>query len=463
MHAPQPKSVWRTASLLLCLPLVAATSAGARTASLTSTGTPSSTGMTIAVSNCNDSGAGSLRHAVAIALSGDTVDLRRLTCGNIVLTSGKIIVSQTNLTLVGPGYARLGISGNDSTPVFSHEQPSTDEIPRIDGALRIEALSIMHGRIAGENVLGGCIYSQGDVVLESAQLHDCVAKGTDPYGASSVGGGIFAWGDVTVLDSKVCANRAGGGGGIYASGRMRVVHSRICTNLAVAGDGGGLSAIQGLTVLSSTIDRNRAPAGAGGGFAMAGAAVIDKSTIAYNRAETRAAGYFDNTNSTRISDSTISGNVGGRGEAGIQLDGQYEPTAVLNSTIAFNVATFGRCPGAGVALIGPVRFESTIVYGNTCQGKPSDVGPESSVEAQVVGSNNLIGASKVTVPADTITADPQLLSLAHNGGPTLTHALGASSPAIDRGNNKAGFSYDQRGPGFPRVKGLGPDIGAYER
>jgi len=37
------------------------------------------------------------------------------------------------------------------------------------------------------------------------------------------------------------------------------------------------------------------------------------------------------------------------------------------------------------------------------------------------------------------------------------------SPAIDRGNNEAGLLYDQRGIGFPRVKGVGADIGAYER
>jgi hypothetical protein len=30
------------------------------------------------------------------------------------------------------------------------------------------------------------------------------------------------------------------------------------------------------------------------------------------------------------------------------------------------------------------------------------------------------------------------------------------------GNNVAGLNYDQRGPGFPRVKGPRADIGAFE-
>ena len=46
------------------------------------------------VSNCNDSGAGSLRNAIAGALSGDTIDLSRLGCSRITLTSGEIAVPQ---------------------------------------------------------------------------------------------------------------------------------------------------------------------------------------------------------------------------------------------------------------------------------------------------------------------------------------------------------------------------------
>ena len=44
---------------------------------------------TVTVTNCNDSGPGSLRNAVARAHSGDKVDLRRLSC-TIVLTRGAI-------------------------------------------------------------------------------------------------------------------------------------------------------------------------------------------------------------------------------------------------------------------------------------------------------------------------------------------------------------------------------------
>jgi hypothetical protein len=58
--------------------------------------------------------------------------------------------------------------------------------------------------------------------------------------------------------------------------------------------------------------------------------------------------------------------------------------------------------------------------------------------------------------------DPRLGPLLNNGGPTLTYALLAGSPAIDAGDNTGAPEFDQRGPGFPRiVKGI-IDIGALE-
>lgn len=55
-----------------------------------------------------------------------------------------------------------------------------------------------------------------------------------------------------------------------------------------------------------------------------------------------------------------------------------------------------------------------------------------------------------------------LAGLANNGGPTLTHAISGSSPAVNAGNNVASFNYDQRGAGYPRVIGANADIGAFE-
>jgi hypothetical protein len=55
------------------------------------------------VTNCDDAGPGSLRDAVENAVDGDTVDLAKLTCSTITLTSGEIVVQVDQLALQGPG------------------------------------------------------------------------------------------------------------------------------------------------------------------------------------------------------------------------------------------------------------------------------------------------------------------------------------------------------------------------
>ena len=64
---------------------------------------------TLAVSNCNDAGPGSLRNAVAAAADGETIDLTQLACSPITLTTGAINVSVETLTLQGPGAQQLSV------------------------------------------------------------------------------------------------------------------------------------------------------------------------------------------------------------------------------------------------------------------------------------------------------------------------------------------------------------------
>lgn len=428
----------------------------------------------VAVTNCNDDGSGSLRAAVASAANGDVVDLRELSCNRITLTSGAIVFGQADLTILGPGWKKFAVSGNRLSSIFRQEptQPPPDPgFPRVDGTLRLQGFTIAWGREEADLAAGGCIFANSRVVLDHMHVHHCVAKGTDPVFPSASGGGVFAWNDVTLIASLVDCNRAnpsGTGGGVETHGKLTLDHSRVSHNVADA-NGGGSASTMGLSLSYSTVDHNTTALGNAGGVATAGAAWINKSTIAYNDADFRGAGEFDNTQPTRIIESTISHNTANRSEAGIQLDGRYLPTEVRNSTIAFNAATnpfFGSCSeGAGIALAGPVKVVSSIVSGNTCAGQPSNIGQEAgNPPAQVIGSQNLIGASFVPLPADTLMLDdPRLAPLANNGGPTMTHALLSDSLAIDRGSNPSNFKYDQRGPGFPRVKGTQADIGAFER
>src|SRR5439155_1435117 len=84
-----------------------------------------------------------------------------------------------------------------------------------------------------------------------------------------------------------------------------------------------------------------------------------------------------------------------------------------------------------------------------------------SMGYNIIGNNaDAVISSQPTDQIGTPAApiDPLLGPLANNGGPTLTHALQAGSPAIDHGNPATSGPEDQRAYGRVGV----PDVGAFE-
>ena len=72
-------------------------------------------GNTLTVTNNNDNGTGSLRQAIADAVSGDTINFA--ITGMITLTNGELLLAN-NLSIVGPGATNLAISGNHTSRVL---------------------------------------------------------------------------------------------------------------------------------------------------------------------------------------------------------------------------------------------------------------------------------------------------------------------------------------------------------
>ena len=419
------------------------------------------------VTNCADSGPGSLRAAVAGAADGDTVDLQALSCNRIVLTSGAIMVPQNDLAIRGPGFARLAVSGNYRSSVFRHSGT---------GTLVLRGMAIEQGAHFAHDANGGCIYSAGDVSGNDIHVRHCAAYAV----RNALGGGIYAAGNITLFFSAVYSNGAkgassGGGGvtlgvvgpgGVLVDGNLRAHRTRFLENAAASG--GAIRALGGVNITYSTIANNRARH-TGGGVDAFGQSRIAYSTITGNTAVEQA-GAFSMADAS-IENTTISGNRAlliGTG----YLRGQ---SSIVNSTIAFNVATSPfpeHCIPGSLQIQDDTHIESSIIARNTCNGGrtfdvtgfgPSGVDPRPS--PVIIGADNIIGSFILTtVPADTITGvDPLLGPLTDNGGRTLTHMPASNSPAINRGNNMAGFEVDQRGEGFPRTKGTRTDIGAVER
>jgi len=284
---------------------------------------------------------------------------------------------------------------------------------------------------------------------------------------------------VTLTWSAVFDNQAlqnGTGGGIYSKGRVTLYHSQVYQNVAY--DGGGIMAERGASVTYSRIYRNRAAYGAGlyvNSIFGPSDVLINKSTISNNvavdlwRFDYGSAGGFGFGGGGRhtIIDSTISNNrahTNSAGYSGGTLD-------VYNSTIAFNAEITNRagdedpirpCELRGALSADVLHLESTIVARNSCVAGPFgyDI---SARTGSVFGANNVMEHPLVPVPADTLAVDPRLASLADNGGYSATHRPLADSPVLQRGSNLLNRAYDQRGPGFPRVKGGAPDIGSTER
>lgn len=447
---------------------------------------PHARGNTLPVTSCADDGsAGTLRAVIAAAAEGDVVDLSALDCGTITLTQGIIDVSVlgdhhiNDLSIVGPGSDALTIDGNGDR-VFAHGDFQIGL-----GTLAISDLTIANGNYT--HGLASCLDSSGSIELTRAVVTGCSASNGGPL---TFGGAVSA-AYLTMTDSEIATSQseASGdnvaiGGGAYVSGDATLIRSTVTGNTVraeTAGDGtyyltagGGLYVRGALSTNASAISHNALYSndifrGPGGGAFVRADTNIVASTFSWNIAVTGGAltkavfsHYGDPGTTLTITNSTFGVNGAMYAAGGIET---FRPTTIANSTMFSNGsmsggALFGR--GSDVTL----ELESTIIALNAYSDVPGhylDIYCEENVT--VAGANNLvIKATHAVLPPDTIQADPLFLELVpvDHGGPTETFAIDPASPAIDNGNNVAALDYDQRGEGFARISGAGPDIGAFE-
>jgi hypothetical protein len=396
------------------------------------------------VENCNDSGAGSLRAAYGSALEGETVDLSQLACSTITLTSGPIVSAPATgyVTLQGPYENELTISGNHTDRVIIHNGTR----------VAVHNLRVVAGVTHSANG-GGCIYSTGDVALLNTAVTDCE---TSTSGITkALGGGVRAHRAVVLRRSSVSGNRAQADG--------------------ADAEGGGVHALYLLTGFQNSISGNVADTDVGhfargGGVFAAEYLRLDATTLSGNSASHGAAAYVGSSTqfvTPNLINVTISGNqASGAGGGLFAADG----IELYNSTVTGNTAVFDF--GAGVYIAGgDIELHSTIVANNSTGAglNAADIGGHAG--AVISGSHNLVVASTLALPADTIAAEPMLAPLGDNGGGVLTHALLPGSPAIDAGANPRGEHTDERAFVCPpvgqcaqaaRTLGAATDIGAFE-
>ena len=198
-------------------------------------------------------------------------------------------------------------------------------------------------------------------------------------------------------------------------------------------EGGGIRNHGTLTVTDSTVSGNTAEQGAG--ILNFGTVALTSSTVSGNTSRTWGGGITNWARATlTITNSTVSGNTADRGGSAIST---FEESLTLVNTLID-----GNC-----LIDPPEEFPGELVSEGGNLESPGDT----------CGFDQ--PGDQANVSADNLKLGP----LADNGGPTMTHALGAGSAAIDAiPEADCGVTTDQRGLPRPEPGGTMCDVGAFE-
>ena len=284
--------------------------------------------------------------------------------------------------------------------------------------------TISAGPFSSAVAQGGAIWCQASVSVSQCSFLGNQATGNGRFGTASAAG-------------------EGSGGAIFNANAVTVAGSTFANNVAAGGYGG---------IRSGGFNQSGGP-GRGGAICCSGTVLATNCTLAANCATGGMAPSY-------IFGGSVSGGNGTGG--GIYIN--TGTVTLVNLTSASNSAAGGAGglggptgASAGGALCnsnGTVNLYNTILAyspsGSNCWGTVLDYGynlsSDNSAGFYMTGSLN--------------NADPKLGPLGNYGGPTLTLALLAGSPAIDAIPAAKAPATDQRGR--PRPYGAASDIGALE-
>lgn len=238
------------------------------------------------------------------------------------------------------------------------------------------------------------------------------------------------------------------------------LNSLTITNGYVSGGnvGGGILNNGTLALNNCSLRGNSTDAsGVAGAIYNLGTLTVTGCTLAGNSADFAGAIQND-VNCTLVNCTFASNSVPVNGGA---IDNVGGSLSVTQCTFVGNYA--GDVGGGIDNYLGTTVLVNTIIAKNNVD----DIYNWPSSTAVFEGNNILLAFDNAGVPiieGAIIASDPLLGPLTNNGGPTLTMMPQTGSPAIDAGvtADASGITYDQRGPGFPRVLGAAVDIGAVE-
>ncbi len=315
---------------------------------------PAADAATFTVTNLNNAGAGSLRQAVIDAnrLDGDdTVVFQSGLSGTITLTGADsdIEIYFDGIDIRGPGANQITVDGNNLDRIFFATDFDNPNEP-----VRISDLTLTRG-LYGNGGFGGAFYSDNT---------GAVAPNFAP--------------DVTIADSVLTNNRAGGGGAIRVDhGSLAILNTALTGNVATTYGGGALymnDADPGktaLTIRESTFSGNATNTDSEGGGAFK----------FYAQTETDGGALIENSNFVNNSSANDGGAMVFYGDQGGQYIGDV---TIRGTTVAGNTAMER---GGGIlarSIEGALRIENSTISGNT-----ADSDGDGSGYGGGIGSYNL--------------------------------------------------------------------------
>lgn len=324
--------------------------------------------------------------------------------------------------------------------------------------------------ISGDSpTVGGALRNSGTLTLARVDVRESIAV---------AGGGIYnaAGGNLTAIDSTIALNTATGtasatgGAGIYnQGGTVTLQNSTVTGNGANAKAGGIWNGAGGTLTLEESTVRDNTATTDGGGIYNDGQLTLRRSTLTANNTQppflpefpglgiggaifNNDSGVIDMTNSTVVNNQAHTG-------SGLHNRGQ---ATLTHSTFGRNqVRALGNAVNI-TAVAGQVNVRGTIL--TTDNLDPNSASPNGNC-ARSGGAITSLGYNltddNCLGGATDLNAVIRLGPLQDNGGPTLTRAPLANSPAIDAiPAGECTVTSDQRG--LPRPFGAGCEIGAVE-
>lgn len=417
-----------------------------------------------------------ITYAIGQAVAGDTINVAAGT-----YTEAGISVNK-NLTIAG--------AGMDSTTVQAHANygSASDRVFVIESGVTatIEKMTIRHGNIPGGmgSEYGGGIYNGGTLTLNNCIVTRNVA--------GLEGGGIKNRGTLTLNNSTVSDNWAGAGSGgiVHGDGTMwwgtlTLNNSTVRNNWGGTGSG-GIGLYGGTVTLNNSTVSGNSTGGPGGGIGgIGGPLTLNKSTVNGNTADSYGGGISmecQNCQAT-LENSTVSGNQAKGDGGGIFFKRTHVYGVVLNvthSTITDNVADSDNNGGSGGGIWSgatggydpaTVNYKSSIIAGNRRYTSNSDCSGSifNTQGYNLLGSG---GGCPSGGTGDQTPTDAKLGLLDLNGGQVgggggpKTHALLATSPALDQipyNINGCGTTYTTDERGKTRPANTQCDVGAFEK